>query len=341
MIPRSTAGDRRTDGTEPHGDWSIRMKSLSRTNLWIVCCLLAALLLPAVVSAKKTEKIRFGTLPVLQALPLYVARDRGLFGKHGVAMELIPFNTAAEKDIALSAGSLDGVFADLVTPIVLRGNGRDVLFTAVNYTTSGDRRMFAVLGKPGGPYKTVKDLAKAPVAVSSNSVIDFVTERLLTSGGVAEKDVATIESKNIGLRLQMLLTGQVEAATLPEPLVSVALAKGAVLLADDKGLPESLTVLVFSGPFIRKHGKAVKGFLAAVNEAAMIINKDPDGVRSVMVKHVRLPAPMRATFPVPRFPKLHAPDKAALRTIAEWLKKRGVVDRVIGYEEVVDARYLP
>jgi NitT/TauT family transport system substrate-binding protein len=317
------------------------MKSMSWTNLWIVCGLLAALLLPAGASAEKGEKIRFGALPVLQALPLYVGQDRNLFAKHKVNVELIPFNTAAEKDIALSAGSLDGVFADLVTPMVLKGNSRDVFFVATNYTTRNDRRMFAVLGKPGGSYKTVKDLAKVPVAVSSNSVIDFVTEQLLTAGGVPAKEVASIESKNIGLRFQMLLTGQVEAATLPEPLVTAAVAKGAILLADDKGLPASQTVLVFSGPFIKKHPEAVKRFLAAVNEAIGIINAKPDAVRSVMVKHVRLPKPMRATYPVPRFPKLHAPDKAAVMTIAKWLKKRGVVDRVIGYEQVVDDRHLP
>ncbi len=87
-------------------------------------------------SAEKPSKIRFGTLPVLQALPLYVAQDKGFYGREGLDVELIPFNTAAEKDIALAAGSIDGYFGDLLTPIVLRGNGRDVFIVVTNYDTT-------------------------------------------------------------------------------------------------------------------------------------------------------------------------------------------------------------
>lgn len=141
------------------------------------------------ISGEKSPKIRFGTLPVLQALPVYVAQDKGFFGSDGLDVELIPFNTAAEKDIALAAGSIDGYFGDLLTPIVLKGNGRDVFIVAANYDTRFDRRMFAVLGKPGGPYKTISDLASVPIGISSNTVIDYVTERLLASGGLPPREI--------------------------------------------------------------------------------------------------------------------------------------------------------
>jgi len=202
-------------------------------------------------------KIRFGSLPVLQALPLYVAQDTGIFKKNGVDVDLIIFNTASEKDIALSTGSIDGYFGDLVTPLVLRGNGRNVVIAAANYDTRYDRRMFAILGKPGAPYKTAADLSSIPVAVSSNSVIDFVTEHLLRTSGVPAEKIEFLESKNIGLRMQMLLSGQVEAATLPEPLVTAAAAKGAAVLADDAGLATSQTVLVFSRLFADRHKASV------------------------------------------------------------------------------------
>ncbi|MCA1959817.1 MAG: ABC transporter substrate-binding protein, partial [Desulfomonile sp.] len=219
-------------------------------------------------AAKDEPTLRFGALPVLQALPLYVAQEKGLFAKEGVSVEIVPFSTAAEKDIALSAGQVEGCFADLVTPTVLKGNGRDIVIVATNYDTRKDRRMFAVLGKPDAAYRSLADLAKVPVAVSSNSVIDYVTEALLKSAGVPDDACMTLEAKNIGLRMQMLLSGQVEAATLPEPLVTAALAKGAVLLGDDAGLGTSQTVLVFSEKFLKERPDAVKAFLRAVNHAA-------------------------------------------------------------------------
>ena len=293
------------------------------------------------VSAGEKTAIKFGALPVLQALPLYIAQDKGFWRNAGLTVEIIPFNTAAEKDIALSTGSIDGCFADLVTPLVLKGNGKDITIVATNYETRQDRRMFGILGKPGSTYKSTADLANVPVAISSNSVIDYVTEQLLRSGGVPADRVTSLESKNIGLRFQMLLSGQVEAATLPEPLVSAAMMKGAVLLGDDSGLATSQTVLVFSGPFVRDHPDAVRGFLRGVEEANAVINSKADMVRSAMAEHVRLPPALRDTYPIPRFPKLHAPDKDALLTIAGWLKKRGVIRPQLTYEEVVNASLIP
>ncbi len=105
--------------------------------------------------AKEPVKIRFGALPVLQALPIYVAQEKELFLKAGADVDVIIFNTAAEKEIALSTGNIDGYFGDLVTPIVLRGNGRDVSIVATNYDTAHDRRTFAILSKPGSPYTSL------------------------------------------------------------------------------------------------------------------------------------------------------------------------------------------
>ncbi|MGC8907244.1 MAG: ABC transporter substrate-binding protein [Desulfomonilaceae bacterium] len=285
-------------------------------------------------------EIKFGVLPVLQALPLFVAQDKGMFRGHGVSVQLTPFNTASEKDIALSTGAIDGYFGDLVTPLVLKGNGRDVIIVAANYDTRRDRRMFAILAKPGGPYKTLADLASTPVAVSSNSVVHFLTETLLAQSGVPHEKITFFEAKNIGMRMQMLLSGQVEAAALPEPLATAAVAKGAKLLGDDAGLGTSQTVLVFNGPFARAHPDRVKAFLKAVGEAAAYINASPDSVRSIMVEHVRLPEPLKQNYPTPRFPQLAPPDQTALETIAKWLSDRKVIQGPVEFGHIVDGSFL-
>lgn len=296
---------------------------------------------PNQVAAADKVHIRLGSLPVLQALPIYVAEERGLFSANGIDVEIIPFNTAAEKDIALTSGSIDGYFGDLLTPIVLKGNGRDVVITAKTYDTAYDKRMFGILAKPGSNYESAKDLSDVPVAVASNSVVDYVTDALLRKNGVPAEKIKTIEAKNIGLRMQMVMTGQVEAAALPEPLVTAALDKGAKLLADDSGLSESQTVLVFNTPFAKNNPAAVKKFLEVCEKARLTINDEPDAVRPIMVKHVRLPEALQRSYPVPRFPKVGAPDRDAVNTISAWLKDRGIIKSVITYEQVVDVNFLP
>ena len=100
--------------------------------------------------AGESRTIKFGTLSVLQSLPLFVADEKDFFDQAGLEVELIPFLTAAEKDIAMKARAIDGYFGDLFTPVVLENNGVDISIVASCYSTQKDRRMFAILTKPGG-----------------------------------------------------------------------------------------------------------------------------------------------------------------------------------------------
>lgn len=291
--------------------------------------------------AKNEIAIKFGVLPALQSLPLFVAESKGFFAKHGLDVELILFNTTAEKDIALVSGSLQGCFADLVTPMILKGNGRDIVVVAKTYDTRFDRRMFAILSKPGSKARSLRELEGKPVAISSNSVVDLVNRKLHVDAGVSEEAINTIESKNIGLRFQALVTGQVEAAALPEPLVTVAISKGSTLLGDDSGLGESQTVLVFKRDFIDNNKDLTRRFLAAVEEANNFINENPDSVRDIMVEKVRLPESLKSKYPVPKFPRLASPDRDAVNSVLSWLKEKKVIHAEIKYEQAVDDKLLP
>lgn len=291
-------------------------------------------------SAPEKVTIRFGVLPVLQALELFVAEDQGYFETAGVTVELINFNTAAEKDIALTAGQLDGYFGDLFTPIVIEGNGMDIAIVATNYNTQADRHMFGLLAARDSGISSITELDGVPIAISSNSVIHYVSQTLATRGGLGAGGFTTIESKNIGLRMQMLMSGQVNAATLPEPLVTAAVAGGATLLADDQGVEASQTVLVFAQEFLTRHPVAVRRFLAAVGEAGKYINTCPDSVRSVMTSRVRLPEPLKTVYPVPEFPALMVPERELINEVTSWLTAKGVLRRELAYLDLVNGGLL-
>jgi NitT/TauT family transport system substrate-binding protein len=286
-------------------------------------------------------RLAFGTLPVIQALPLFVAQEKGLFEEEGVAVKLIPFRQALEKDVAMKTGQIDGYFGDLFTPIILAAGGTPIKIAAVNYRTGPYRRMFGILASPGSGIQGAADLAGVPVAVSTGTIIEYVTTTLLEQNEVEPDQIRLLETKSIPIRLQMLLSGQVKAATLPEPLVTLATVKGARLLADDAGSDLSSTVLVFSEAVLEKRPGDVRAFLRACQRAADLINADAEGVRAIMNQHCNVPRPLQSEFPVPQFPALAAPPEDRVLDAVDWLAAQGRIKSRPAPEQLVDVRFLP
>ena len=184
--------------------------------LWI----LAIVPGPAVLGKdanKEAETLNFGVLPVVQALPVFVAAEKGFFKESGVEVEPVLFNSGMEKDVAMSAGAISGYFGDLMTPMVLKANGVPVKIVSTIFQTTPTQRMFAVLAAPGSVDKSLKELAGEGIAGSSNTIIEYILYRMMKAEGLTGDKFTMIETKRIPIRLQMLLSNQVPAAALPEP----------------------------------------------------------------------------------------------------------------------------
>ena len=286
------------------------------------------------------DKISFGVLPVMQALPLFVAQEKGLFTEEGLTVELVTFRSGLEKDAALAAGQTQGYFGDMLTSILVASNQMPVSMVATIFNTTGDQRMFAVLAAPGTGKPSLTELAGKGIAGSSNTVIEYVTARLLqreTPGA----ELKMIETKNILARMPMLLQGQVAGAVLPEPLVTLVQSKGATVIADDRGLGITSTILLFTHTFIKDHSEQVRAFLKAVSKASALINLDPEIARPVMIKYARIPEPLQQSIAIPDFIPPEVPDKELVMDVYSWLKDKGILKKELKYSEMVDGSMLP
>ena len=311
----------------------------------ILVCIGISLLLSTMLQpspAHAVEPLKFGVLQVLQALPLFVAEEQGFFADAGVEVQLVPFQSAADKDIALNASAIDGYFGDLFTPLIVEGNGLDISIVATNYRSGSNARMFAVLASKASGIRTISGLAGRQVGISSNSVIDYVTQVLIADADVPAVAAELVDMKNIGLRMQLLMSGELDAATLPEPLATAAIKGGATLLADDTGMLVSQTVLIFSQSFLDEQPEQVRAFLFAVDQANAWIAAHPTEARKTMIERTRLPEPLQEKFPLPVFPtQMDVPAAQTVRAAVAWMKSQGIVKRDLAYTELVNGAYLP
>ena len=286
--------------------------------------------------------MKMGVLNVIQALPLFVAQEKGYFAEQGLEVELVPFESGADKNIAMASSAIDGNFADLFSPMLLEGNGTDISIVYTTYINDEDSHLFAIVGKKDGGYSSPADMDNVEVAISEDTVINYVTEKLLIKGGLGPDQIATLDIKNIGLRMQNLMSGQVPAATLPEPLVSAAVGAGCTIVADDRGMEASQTVVAFRQDYIDANGDAVAAFLKAVDKANSAIADEHEDIRTIMLDNVRMPENLRDSFPMPQFPvELPVPSEKTTMEAVAWLEGREVIEPNIQYTDLVNGEFLP
>jgi len=314
---------------------------MNRTSVYIGPILATLLAWTLSVSPGHTApKISFGVLPVVQALPLFVAADKGFFLEENLDVELVPFKSGLEKDAAMAAGRTQGYFGDMLTSIILGANQVPMQMVATVFNTTGNQRMFAVLAAPGTGKPGLYQLAREGIAGSSNTVIEYVTGKLLegTSPGTPLK---LIETKDIMVRVPMLLSGKVPGAVLPEPLVTLVESRGATVVADDRGLGITPTTLLFTRKFIEERPDDVRAFLRATARGSALISEDPEAARPIMIKYTRVPEPLQESFPIPEFGPPSEPGQDLVMDAYQWLRKKGILRRELAFAEMARGDLLP
>jgi NitT/TauT family transport system substrate-binding protein len=205
----------------------------------------------------------------------------------------------------------------------------------------GDAPLFRVLAAPGSTMSGVKDLAGVPVGVSKNTVIEYISERLLQAGGVADKDIVFESVPVLPERLQLLLAGQIKAATLPDPLGFSALQAGAVEVTNDlRAAALSASVVSFSSASLAAKTETVKKFMAAWDKAVADLNADPGSFRTLMLKKIRVPKNVQDTYMVPPFPRAAVPSRTQWDDAQQWLLDKKLLSGRVSYDDSVTAEFL-
>ncbi len=291
---------------------------------------------------KASENIlRLALLPIPDVLPVYVAESKGYFSEAGIVVEPLTVGSAVERDQLMQAGRIDGMVNEVGGAALF--NREKVQMKIVSYARIplGDAPLFRLLAAPGSKAQTIADLAGVPIAVSINTVIEYISERLLQSGGVADKDIEFQSVPVLPERLQLLLSGQIQAATLPDPLGYAALKAGAVEVTSDLQVPHlSASVISFGAESLLAKAETVKKFMAAWDRAVADLNADPESFRALMLEKIRVPKNISTTFQIPPFPRAKVPTKAQWDDVQQWMKNKKLITEDISYEDSVTAEFL-
>jgi NitT/TauT family transport system substrate-binding protein len=288
------------------------------------------------------EQLKIGTLPAADAVLLYAAKEDGVFEAHDLQVELVPFQSALELGAAMRAGTLDGHFGDIINVLMQNENGVPQMIVATTSYAEPASRYFGIAVSPRSSAQSLEELNGKSCAIGRATIVEFLLDTLLKKQ-TGEIVLNKQDIRQIPVRLQMLLSGQIESALLPEPLLSMVEGQGARVLVDDRKLDISLAVIAFRIPAVMPDDNfiaRVKKFRLALQEEAERINREPEKYKTLMQKF-RLLSPQAAEhysmlhFSAPYTP-LGIPSEECLQTYAEWMRANHILKRAVpAYQTLV------
>lgn len=201
---------------------------------------------------------------------------------------------------------------------------------------------FFIIASPKSEVSSVDDLKGVEIGVSQGTVIEYVTDRLLQAEGFTKDEIKTIAVPKISDRMALLASGELQAGVMPDPLAALVVSQGGRIVADDSKHPEyGFSVISFRKDAIDQQPEAVKGFLAAIEEATTLLNGDPAKYKNVLSEQKIVPAPLIDAYQPPAFPTAGVPTENEWKDALSWLKEKGILTTEVPYQDSVNGSLLP
>jgi NitT/TauT family transport system substrate-binding protein len=300
----------------------------------IIFALIAAIAFSALspVAAQNKPALKIGIFADADSFPFAVCEAEGLFAQEGVAVELVRFQSAVERDSAFQAGSVDGIISDLLAALLAAQAGFPIKVASL---TDG---RYGIVAAPASKAKTLADLAGKPIGISSNTVIHYMVDTFMTNAGVDAAAIQLLPVPKMPVRLEMVLGGQIAAAGMPEPFISAAKARGAILLAstDDYGLGAG--VLIFSTTSITEKKSDITKMYKAYWRAAQEINAAPSSYRSLLIQKAGFSEEAAKIYDFVVYKKPRLPSVADVERAQKWLTSKGLLKTRIDPLSLFDSR---
>jgi NitT/TauT family transport system substrate-binding protein len=235
------------------------------------------------LAAEEPLKVRFTWKIKGEYAPLYVAQDKGLFTKYGLAVTMAEGAGGQAAMGALVQGQEDIVVTPGVYALSTVSKGLAVKLIAVYHPATP----FGLFSFASKPVNSPKDLEGLKIATSFDNFSHHINAFCRKNN--IDCDKITKIRVNIAMQQQMFVSRQVDAfggylnvdwpilkRATTEPLVAIDLAK--------YGFSVPGLSIATSNTVLEKRPEVLSKFLAAVAEATAIVRADISGATDILMK---------------------------------------------------------
>ncbi|MGZ8520689.1 MAG: ABC transporter substrate-binding protein [Candidatus Binatia bacterium] len=212
--------------------------------------------------------------------PLWIAQDKGVFTKYGLAVDL-KYMLSATGTQALLSGSIDIV--NPATELVEAGLGGARIAFIIGIL---NRAVLSIYSKP--EFKQLSDLKGKILGVTlPGSTTDLAARMLLQQAGMQPgKDIQITHLQGMPDMITALSQGRIDAGIVSAPTTLRARQAGLKELVDitARNIPMIHAGLATTRDFIKSNPDKVRRYVQAYIEATKIARTDPETTKQVIGK---------------------------------------------------------
>lgn len=248
-------------------------------------------------------KLRVSFVPATTALPLHIAKEKGIFERNNLDVTLE--QAANISDIPATLGRQFDIALGTATDLIRAGAaGLDVVQVAGNTTSTKENPFVQLVVPANSGITSVAQLKDKTVGTPTLSgVIHAAVQYWAKQEGVEPGSIKGVEAPSPNLPDQ-LKAGRVDAVEALEPFATSLKSAGNVSLGDPfTSIADTLATnfWIAQGKWARDNEAAIDRFVKSLDEAAAFIEQNPAEARQVLQAYTGLPAPVANSVPLPTY----------------------------------------
>jgi len=239
-------------------------------------------------TALRKARMAFTSLSSVMCPP-WIAREAGIFTKHGLEVEVIATPTGVEGMNALIAGEVQFLQISGGTTASAALGGADVMVVG----TTLESLVQSLMARP--EIDKAEQLKGKTLGITRFGTSIDVGARIALRhfGLVPEKDVAIVQVGGMESMVAALQSNRIQAGILSYPAITQALKLGhrTLLEVASLGIPYAFTGMTTRGRLIRDDADLVRRYMMAQVEAIARAKRDKNFALKVMGKYLRTANP--------------------------------------------------
>jgi NitT/TauT family transport system substrate-binding protein len=246
-------------------------------------------------SAQAKEKVVVSWLPIMQTFAYYVALEEHLFEKRGIEIESVRFQAPNQIIDSLVSGRADlgapGAAAGIAVLAEAQFPGTFKVFGLQGGGIKVNRLNDALIVANASPIKSFADLKEKTLGHLPGIQWRTLSRHAVREAGLdPDKDVRLSELA-VGLQVQALIAGTVDATLSLEPVGSIAVASGEAKRALSNPMSQAVSDPFYSGvsllttKFMKERPAIAIRVVEALDEATALAEANFDKYRPILPKY--------------------------------------------------------